>query len=432
MSLTTHIRELRENGFFRSTSVLVGGTAGAQALTVLAVPVLTRLYSPEEFGLLAVYVAILTILQVLACLRLEVAIPLPEDDEEAANLLALALLSALVCASLVAMLILGAGEFFFVILGYPDLQLFGWLLPFGIWLAGSYAALQFWSTRKARFAIIARTRVVQAGSGLSSQLGLAWAGPVGLLLGHTLMAGAGVVSLAYQVWRKDRLALGAITWRGMSRAFVTNRRFPIYSTWDALATNASTQVPVLVIAMFAIGPEAGFLMLAMRVVAAPLQMIGNAVSQVYLSSGAEERRKGTLYRKTRTIARNMFIFVSLPVLLVTALAAPFFGLLFGSEWSGAGVVALWLSPMLAVRAVTSPISMVMNVIGKQRLMMILKFFGLFVRVAATVIGALVGDAAIEAYAISSAAVYLLYLYFFMKSAKSDYSETLARQRRSGV
>ena len=92
--MKAQIAAIRQNGFVRSAGILVGGTAGAQALTVLALPLLTRIYSPEEFSLLAIYVAMLTMLSVVACLRLEIAIPLPDNDNEAANLLGLALLSS--------------------------------------------------------------------------------------------------------------------------------------------------------------------------------------------------------------------------------------------------------------------------------------------------------------------------------------------------
>lgn len=64
--------------------VLVGGTTGAQLLAVLAAPLLTRLYTPEDFGLLAVYASLLGLIAVIASLRYELAIPLPTDDTEAA------------------------------------------------------------------------------------------------------------------------------------------------------------------------------------------------------------------------------------------------------------------------------------------------------------------------------------------------------------
>lgn len=422
MGIRAKLEAIRRNGFVRSASVLVGGTAAAQALTILALPILTRLYSPEEFSILAVYIALLTMVSVIACLRLEIAIPLPEDDTEAANLLALALGLALVTALLVGAFVIAFGPWFFDALGQPQLQPYGWLLPFGVWLAGSYAAMQFWSTRKKRFATIARTRMMQAGSGLTAQLGLGWAGagPVGLLVGHALMAGAGVVNLARQTWRSDRPALNGISRDGMVQALSKHRRFPLYSTWDGLATNASIQIPLLLVAFFALGPEAGFLMLALRVIGAPLQLIGAAVSQVYLSGAAEDWRRDVLREKTYTIVRNIFLFVSLPILAATAIAAPYFSVIFGNEWARAGVVALWLAPMFAIRVIVNPISMVMNVVGKQREMMFLKFLGLLARVGAVLLAALTHGPMVEVYAVASACVYFLFFFVFMHASRMKY------------
>lgn len=408
------------NSFLRSSGVLVGGTAVAQALTVLALPVLTRLYSPEEFSILAVYIAILTMISVVACLRLEIAIPLPEEDIEAANLLALALGLTLGSALLVSGFVFVFGGSAFEALAQPQLQPYGWLLPFGVWLAGSYAAMQYWSTRKKRFSTIARTRMMQVGSGLSVQLALGWAGAVGLLLGHALMSGAGAVNLARQAWRNDRHTLTLVTWVGMRSAFSRHRRFPLFSTWDGLATNASTQVPLLLIALLALGPEAGFFMLALRVFGAPLQLIGNAVSQVYLSNAAEEWRRGVLEEKTYKIAKNMFLLVSLPVLAMTVIIAPFFDVIFGVEWARAGVLALWLAPMLALRTAVNPISMVMNVVGKQRELMLLKILGLVMRVGAVLLAALTHGWMVETYAVSSAFIYLLFLFIFIRSSRTKY------------
>jgi len=99
-TLRTKFQSLNRGGFVRSVGVLVGGTAFAQALTVLALPLVTRLYTPFDFSVLAVFVSILSIISVAACLRLEIAIPLPESDEDAANLLALALCACSVVSAL--------------------------------------------------------------------------------------------------------------------------------------------------------------------------------------------------------------------------------------------------------------------------------------------------------------------------------------------
>jgi O-antigen/teichoic acid export membrane protein len=83
---------LPQNAFARGVSVLVGGTAGAQLITVLAAPLLTRLYSPEDFGLVAVCASLLALIGVISSRRYELAIPLPDDDVEEANVAMLSLL----------------------------------------------------------------------------------------------------------------------------------------------------------------------------------------------------------------------------------------------------------------------------------------------------------------------------------------------------
>src|SRR5256885_405341 len=82
----------RPTAFARSVLTLASGTAAAQALLALSLPVLTRLYTPADYGALAVFSSTITVLLVLASLRFELAIPLPESDEDAASLLALSFL----------------------------------------------------------------------------------------------------------------------------------------------------------------------------------------------------------------------------------------------------------------------------------------------------------------------------------------------------
>ena len=120
---------LFRQGFVRSVGVLVGGTALAQALMVLVLPLLTRLYTPEDFSVLAVYASIFGIISVTACLRLEIAIPLPERDEDAANLLALALCSSVGIASLSAVIVWLIPVQIIDLIAQPKLLPYLWLLP---------------------------------------------------------------------------------------------------------------------------------------------------------------------------------------------------------------------------------------------------------------------------------------------------------------
>ena len=75
--------------FSRNVLTLMTGTTIAQAIPIAISPILTRIYTPEDFGILALFVAISTIFGSIANGRYELAIMLPKKDEDAINIFAL-------------------------------------------------------------------------------------------------------------------------------------------------------------------------------------------------------------------------------------------------------------------------------------------------------------------------------------------------------
>ena len=146
-----------QEGFLKSVAVLVGGSAFAQLLAILVLPILTRVYSPEEFASFAVYSSILNILIVISCLRFEIAIPLPKDDETAFFLFILALLSNIFITVLIVLLVFLFQVPLLNFIQQPQLKPYIWFIPAGVFFAGLYTALQYWNTRKRNFNVIAKT-----------------------------------------------------------------------------------------------------------------------------------------------------------------------------------------------------------------------------------------------------------------------------------
>lgn len=419
MGLKKRFLKLKSNSFVRSAGVLMSGTAAGQLVTVLALPVLTRIYSPEEFSLLAVYTATLTLLVVIACLRLEIAVPLPESDTEGADLLAAALFATTAIAAFTWLIVSHFGSHIFLALGQPEIQSYGWLLPIGVWLAGCYAALQAWATRKERFSAIAQTRLMQAGSGASVQIGLGWMGfgAIGLMIGHALMGGAGVLSLAWKSVRADNTIFRAISIQGVARVLKAYRRFPQYSTLEALANNAAIQVPLLLIAALAVGPEAGFVMLAMRALGTPVALLGNAVAQVYLSRAPSEMRAGKLSEFTAEALTGLAKVGVAPLIILSVIAPSLFSFVFGEEWRRAGELVVWMTPWFILKLLSSPVAMVMHVRMMQRAMLLLMLLGLLIRIGLTLLAFKVDSRFVsEAYAVSGAVHYFVALVVYMKVA----------------
>lgn len=403
----------------RSAAVLMGGTAAAQLLGALALPILTRIYSPEDFSILAVYASLLGLLSVIACLRFEIAIPLPEGEQEAVDLLLLCLCSTLVVSLLVAFVVLFWGEQLLEIIRQPRLAPYIWTLPVAVCLAGVYSGLQYWATRKRWFLLISKTRFSQviAGTGIQIGLGLAGASFLGLLAGQIANSGAGIVSLARMTTREQSGISMRSRFREMVRVAARYKRFPKYSTPEALANAIGIQLPVIAIAALSIGPEAGYLMLAVRAVQIPMGLVGGAVSQVYLAGAPEKLRSGTLAQFTVESLRRLGTIGIGPLILIGAVSPVLFGKVFGTTWYRAGEIVAWMLPWIIFQLISSPISMVMHVCGRQRLMLFVTITGLAIRMGGIFAAdSLAKEFLSECYALSGGLFYMVCFFVFSRVA----------------
>lgn len=425
MSLSRRLAALRAGGFARAVGVLVGGTALGHAITAAAMPVLTRLYTPADFGLLAVFSATFAIVSVAVCLRYEIAIALPMGDDEAADLLGVSLVVALLVSALVALAVLPAAPTVSAWLGQPALAPYLWMLPLCTLLAGVHLPLQYWLVRQRQFGSLARTRIGQSAAASGSQivLGLVGAAPIGLLIGPVVNSAAGCLGVLQRVLRHDRDALRHVSAPRLRRAAAAHANFPKYSTAEALANSASIQLPVMLIAALGSSAEAGQLMLALFVVQAPMSLLGSAVSQVYLSRAPDQMRAGTLGAFTADVIGGLLRTGAGP-LLALGIVAPFvFAPVFGHEWSRAGEVVAWLTPWFVVHFLTAPVSMALHVTGRQRLALWLQVGGLALRTGAVVAASHGLDGGLtEAYALSGLLFYLIYLAAVLRSAGCDGAE----------
>ncbi|MEO6959657.1 MAG: oligosaccharide flippase family protein, partial [Burkholderiaceae bacterium] len=199
--LTIIRRCLPKNQFARSVSVLAGGTAASQLLGLCAAPIVTRLFSPEDFGLLAVYGGLLGLFTVIASLRYELAILLPEDDQEAANIATLSLLIVVAISVLSILMALLGHVSISRLLGVPILSHYFWLLPFGVLLVGIYQVFGFWALRTKNFTAMSGTRLKQSLTSIIIQILGYKLGPVALLIGHAAGQGMGGFSLGKAAMR---------------------------------------------------------------------------------------------------------------------------------------------------------------------------------------------------------------------------------------
>lgn len=378
-----------KNAFARGVSVLVGGTAGAQLLAVLAAPLLTRLFTPEDFGILAVFAGMLALFSVVSSLRYELAIPLPQDNIEAANIVTLCMFlvaaSALICGVFVALLATPVSN----VLGVPMLANYLWLLPLGVLVGGVYNALNYWAVRNKQFGTVARTRISQSLGMLAVQLATYKLGGLALLLGQVAGQGAGTLSLVRAAWAAP--AFRQVTWSGVWQAVLRFKRFPIFSTWEGLCNSAGVQLPALLFAALFSPSAAGFYTLANRVLSLPMSLVGDAIGQVFFANAAQAHREGKLGLLVAQLHGKLAHISLPPALLLVLLGPDLFALIFGETWRQAGEISRWMTPWLYLVFVASPVSTLLAVTEKLPQALAFQIILLLSRVGAIAISASLGD-----------------------------------------
>ena len=392
--------------------MLVGGTAMGQLIAILSLPVLTRIYEPETFSILAVYTSTLSLITVIACMRLEIAIPLPKSERMAAALCVLAIISVFVFTLLSSLVVIFLPNLFNKLTDNKISQ-FLWLIPMGVFAVGMYNALQYWSTRNKKFGLISKTRVTQSLSGTSIKLGAGYligGWTAGLIFGQLMSQGAGFISLGSSLIKNDWNVFKKLKPIYFKIALKRYKNFPKYSTWEAFANTGGIQIPIILIAYYAAGTEAGYLMIAMQLLSAPMSLIGSSVAQVYLAEGAERYHKGELKTFTRKTVLNLAKIAVLP-LVFAAIVSPFLmPYLLGDGWQRTGILISWMAPWFFMQFITSPVSMSLHITGNQKIAFLLQLIGFLFRVGSVLLAAAYHTDYIgEFYAISGVVFYSLYL-----------------------
>lgn len=410
-------RFLQAGEFGRNVRVLVGGTALSQMINLFALPVLTRLYSPEEFGLLASYLGLVAIVVAVASLRFEVAIPLPNSDSIAANLVFISIIFVFSISLVVALFVI------YLVYAKPELigdfLFFAFLAPISIFFNGIFNVFQFWLSRKKEYKLLAHNKVTQSVFGIGAKVvaGVIAIGAQGLVLGQIVQYffGAGGLFLKLKSGIKDHFRV--ITYASLKKTFSEFSEFPKYSLWEALASIAGMQIPIMLIAS-QVSAEAGHLTLAMQLLSAPMALIGGSAAQVYMVQAAEKAGSGELYVFTLKTAGVLAKFAVVPLLLAAILMPTLIPFVFGDQWDRAGVIATWLTPFFFFQFVVSPVSMSLHIMGRQKVALILQLIGFALRVGGVAVAVTsYPNWTVFIFAIISTVFYFFYLIVVVYEAK---------------
>lgn len=396
----------------RDISLLVGGAGVAQLISLLTLPFLTRLYAPSDFSMLAVYIAMVTILSSVACLRFDITIPLPRQNGSAFNLLFFCISLVFSFSILLFLFLCLFKDEFLVASKLPAWALY--LIPLGVCSMASYSAIRYWFLRGKEFGTIAKVQVNQSFSCVAIQVYGGYLGCAFLfVLGYLANSLVGFFSLFIKLVIQKRKFFKWIKISTITLLIKKYSDYPKYSVLEVLANNVGIQLPIILIATLTAGADAGYLVLAMKVMQAPMTLIGNSVAQVYYSYAVEKNSDSVFSKFTENAISGLMKAGVGPIIFAGIVSPHVFSMLFGADWVRAGELVSWMTTCFILQFLASPISMVMHIKKKQKEMLILTVGGLSIRVGAVLIAYFFWqEFIVEAYAISGALFYFICLLVF--------------------
>jgi lipopolysaccharide exporter len=395
----------------RAVAIVAGGHVLAYAVAAVSYPILSRLYDPSEFGAFAAAAALLVVVLTIVCLTYDRAVPLPERDEVAGDLIVVCVLATIALTALSTLALVVAGEQILGLLNAEALAPYWWLFAGALVAGGLYLALTGWAVRHRDFKGIATARMGQSVAVAVTQVaaGVAGASSAGLLAGDALGRTAGSAQLSARSWRQLGRAVSRTTWARVRWAARRYRRFPLLGSWPMLINAISLDAPLLLLITFYGAETGGLFAFAQRLIGAPVTLVVLSIGQVFFAEAARQVRAGArLTPMFRTALRKLAIAWIPVVVLAPLLAVLLVSPVFGSEWSTSGTYIAILTPLYTAQVLSAPFA-ILEVLERQDLLVVREVLRIVLLTVAIVCAQLLALSALWAVVLLSAAGTCAYL-----------------------
>lgn len=408
-------------------SFVVGGTFIAQLVNIVILPILSRIYSPADFGVMAVYSSIIYILSEVSGFRYHFAIPMPKQQRYAYALVYLSFVMQIVFVIIMLITFLFVGNYILEKVSMGDIAKYKLLIPIGVLGIGCYNILTQWSIREGFFSVIGKTRITQSVSGILVKVGLGYFGfrPLGLLIGTVIGQAGGIYTLLLAHIKKK--GFPAFKINDIRKVCLKYRKFPLYNTWFGLINTLGGQIPVMMLSSFWGATETGLFTMASTLLSLPTTFVGQAIAQVFIQRASRARHSGNLSKLTFStfiILMQMGLF---PIFFISFWGAALFSFFLGNKWGISGEYALILSPWLAIAFVYSPLSVLYVILERHESAVLSEVFYLLLRVLSLWIGAVFYSSALISVLLFSAVgfvVLFIRIVYILKMTGNNIKSTL--------
>ncbi len=369
--------KIAKGSFSHNVLLMFIGTAIGQMGSVILSPALTRIYSPEEFGVLGIYMMVISVMSLIASLRYELAIPLTKTEEETANMLGVCLLSLFFVNLLIGIVLYSINSVpEYLESSFGLLWEYRLMVPVGMFAIGAYQILVSYATHKQTFKVISQTKIYQGYGGPISQiiLGLAGTNVWGMITGFVIGQSMGASVLFKKLIPNPKLIIKSMSVSGIKAMAYRFRNFPLISSFSSMINMlGGNNILFLAIPMIYHSTIiTGFIFLINRIVERPLLMLSTSILQVYMGDAYKTQNHDREAMRDRflNVLRFQLIIVSGWLFLINATAYYLIPFVFGEEWRDSVqyiyILSIAYLPQMTMHAVTHTL----QILEKQKLAVI--------------------------------------------------------------
>ena len=429
---------------------LFSGNMIAQGMSLLLAPVLSRLYSPDDFGLVALYLSIFSIMSVVSTAKYEQAIMLPKSNRDAITIVWLVLGITIVVALITLITTVLFNRPLATMTGNPALAPWLYFLPLSLLLHGIHQSATFYANRNKHFGLIARSTIWQYSLLNVTRLVAAWlkAAFNGLIAGQIMAQLTAAIYMTAGVWKHLR---DSLTKSGSSltpdpsektstadhNRIIPNRSsilkqakhysgYPKFNLPLNFTNNLSGSLPIFMLTWGFSPAIAGLYAFGYTFVFRPIGLFSQSTLQVLSQKVIEDHHhKKHIYPSLKRLVWRFFLLAIIPVLALAIWAPTLFSVIFSDEYAMAGTILQYLSPYLLMVFITSPLSFIPELFFRQKKAMIIDIIYLLLRFLALGAGIAANNLtlAIALFSLCSTLVVGYNLFWYLSLAKAGDKQT---------
>lgn len=414
---------LPKTEFSRNVAQVAGGTVIAQFLSRSLALILSRLFTPAEFGIYSVFIGIAGTAAIVATFRYELGVMLPQKEEEAVNVVSLSFIISFFYSLVITLLLFFAGDALLHLIKSPEIASYIPLIGIYVFFFGVAWTLNYWLSRVKRYTELNAGKILQSVGTALFSICLFYFGfhNGGLIIGAICgQVSIGILYLFF--FRKDWFRLKqSVEKKEMGNMFRRYIHFLTFNSPHALLNQGQDFIVAAMIKYYFEADAAGHYFTAYMALKLPIGLISSSTGQVFYQRVSELfPDKDAIQNQVRRVYKQLFL-ISLPIFIPVMVAGPFlFSLVFGKQWYEAGVYAQILAPSLLVNFILAPVVWIGIVLKVQHYAILFGVVDIICRVAGFMIGAYFNSIYIGLICLSvlTSLIYLFGMYWYYHLPKS--------------